>query len=479
MLRVAVRGKDVTREERQPLTLTFVIDVSGSMKEDGRLELVKHALRLLMSQLDARDSIAIVAFSNEARVILPMTSAKHRSLIETGIHQLRPEGSTNAEAGLVRWATSWPRPSWPATATTASCCCPTASPTSGAPISSRSPGPGRAASAQAGIYLNTVGVGMGNHNDALLEQLADKGDGKSATTSTTRPRRAERAGRAFTGAFQPIARDVKIQVEFDPVQVQRYRLLGYENRAIADRDFRNDAVDAGEVNAGHQVVALYELQAMPREGTEAPLATVRLRYKPPHAAGIASADTGIAEAGVATEIEVPVHFAAAAGGFRATSAGYRRSVLAAQFAEFLRRSQHARSDSLDELLAELRALAAEDGDEDTAELARLVERSRALILAERARFDDWSRALDRIRESCYLQAQLEDLNLRLGHDRLFELEEAVRALQRHIALLRERVELGLDGAELRLLELENRRLREQVERLLLDLSLGGKGGRRR
>ncbi len=459
MLRVAVRGKDVARDERQPLTLTFVVDVSGSMKENNRMELVKHALRLLVGELDARDSIALVAFSKHARLILPMTSARHRSLIETSIHQLQPDGGTNAEAGLLMGYEQ---------ALTA------LAENTHNRVVLLSDGVANIGNTdqetltrkverhrQAGIYLNTVGVGMGNHNDTLLEQLANKGDGIcNYIDDAVEARRAlvER----FTGAFEPIARDVKIQVEFDPQQVERYRLLGYENRAIADADFRNDAVDAGEVNAGHQVVALYELVGTPTNDA-GPLATVRLRWKPPHLNGVANVDTDSA-----SETEQSVTWGAV-NRFNSASVGYRRSVLVAQFAEFLRRSTHARKDSLDQLIAEAKALDQVLEDDEFTEFVALAERSRRLVLAEQSRYDDIERALDAIQQSAYLQAQLEELNRRLGHERLYELEAAVARLAERIEWMRTLAagnELDLTRAELPALERENARLREQVRRLL-------------
>src|SRR5690606_20670356 len=135
-----------------------------------------------------------------------------------------------------------------------------------------------------GIYLTTVGVGMGNHNDALLERLADRGNGQAIYVD-----RVEEARRVFvenlTGTLETVARDARIQVEFDSKKVLRYRLLGYENRAIADHRFRDDTVDAGEIGAGHQVVALYEIE--PRPDVTGTLATVRLRWiQPEHGEAI-------------------------------------------------------------------------------------------------------------------------------------------------------------------------------------------------
>jgi Ca-activated chloride channel family protein len=460
MLRVAVRGKDVTREERQPLTLTFVVDVSGSMKENNRMELVKHALRLLIGELDARDSISLVAFSKEARLILPMTSAQHRSLIETAIHQLQPDGGTNAEAGLMlgyEQAAAFLAENTHNRVVLLSDGVANIGNTDQQTLT-RNVERHR----KSGIYLNTVGVGMGNHNDALLEQLANKGDGVCNYVDDEAEARRALVER-FTGAFEPIARDVKIQVEFDPQQIERYRLLGYENRAIADADFRNDAVDAGEVNAGHQVVALYELVGTP-SNEAGPLATVRLRWKPPHQNGVANAETD-----AASETAQPVSWKGAASQFGGATPGYRRSVLVAQFAEFLRRSTHARNDSLDQLIAEAKSLDQVLGDDDFTEFVALVERSRQLVLTELNRYDELERALDAIRQAAYLQTQLEELNLRLGHERLYELEAAVARLAERIEWMRTLAagnEFAITRDELAALERENSRLRAQVQRLL-------------
>jgi Ca-activated chloride channel homolog len=431
MLRVGIRGKEVSRSERQPLALTFVIDVSGSMKEGDRLGLVKHALRLLLSELDARDAVSIVAFSSEARLILPMTAAASRGLIESALDPLQPDGGTNTEAGLrmgyeqaVAALTKFSHNRVVLL-------------TDGvANIGITDPNVLTASverQRKAGIYLNTIGVGMNNHNDALLEQLADKGDGVCNYVDD-----AKEARRAlvenFTGAFEPIARDVKVQVEFDPAQVERYRLLGYENRAIADADFRNEKVDAGEVNAGHQVVALYEI--VRTGGGDGPLAKVNLRWKQPHVNGVALA--GNEEA---TEISAPVLAGRAAASYAATSAGYRRSVLVAQFAEFLRRSYHARGDSLDALIAEAAKLDAELRDPEFSEFVQMVVRSKTLVLDEQSRFTELERHTERYRYNCYLRAQLEDLRRDSDRGLVAQLEAENLQLEAQIReLLHQRLE---------------------------------------
>lgn len=422
-LRVALRGREVSRQERQPLALTFVVDVSGSMKEQNRLELVKHALRLLVGELDARDALSIVAFTNDARLVLPMTSARHRGLIESAIHPLRPEGGTNVQAGLrmgYEAALAGLAPEAHNRVVLLSDGVGNIGETDAAALSREVE-----SARQRGVWLNTIGVGMGNHNDAFLEQLADKGDGICNYIDDEREARRALVEN-FTGAFEPIARDVKIQVEFDPSQVERYRLLGYENRAVADRDFRNDRVDAGEIGAGHQVTALYEVV---RTGSgDGPLATVRVRWKP---AGAELARNQFAEL-PAREAAWTVDGSRAAGSFAAASPGFRRSVLVGQLAEVLRRSIHARDDSLETLLAESRKLAPELSDPDFDEFVAMVERTIELVAADWSRYDDLARRLDQLRMQHYLKARLEDVARDLDRARIEELDGQIRDLEAEI-----------------------------------------------
>jgi Ca-activated chloride channel family protein len=400
MLRVGIRGQEVSATERKPLSLTFAIDVSGSMKEGRRLELVKHAIRLLVGQLHEGDKVGFVAYSREARMVLPMTDASERGLIESALHPLSPNGGTNAEAGLkMAYELAFAA----------------LDPAAHSRVILLSDGVANIGTTdqdrinrdvtryrEAGIYLNTIGVGMNNHNDVFLEQLANKGDGICDYVDDEAAARRAIVER-FTGALIPIAGDVKIQVEFDPTQVGYYRLLGYENRAIADADFRNDSVDAGEIGAGHQVVALYELDMVAGAG-EGVLATVRLRWKAPKAARQHPLEVEV------TEISATVDFEGAHQSFAEASAGYRRSVLTAQLAEFLRRSSHAREDSFRLLDDQTTRLAEEEGDEDSRELANLVKRSMALglplQLLDRTGVD---LALDEYQRYLHMRARLDDL----------------------------------------------------------------------
>jgi Ca-activated chloride channel family protein len=430
MLRVVVRGREVAKEQRKPLNLTFVIDVSGSMREQNRLEMVKHAVRLLVGELGSGDNLAIVAFSDDARLVLPMTSVRNRSAIETALEPLQPENSTNSEAGLkLGYATALTNINPEAQNRVVFLSDGVANVGETDPVKlSETIKPIR----EKGIYLNTIGVGMNNHNDTLLDQLADKGDGVSSYIDT--PDEARRViVDGFTGAFQTIARDVKIQVEFDPAQVERYRLLGYESRAIANKDFRNDKIDAGEVGAGHQVTALYEIERT-AGASEKPIATVRLRWKAPRSVNAPTANEE------ATEIAEPV-LASRQTSFEGAGTGYRRAVIVAQFAEFLRRSVHARGDSLDALITDAEKLAKETTDPELGELVVLMHKSKQLILNALPPCDDLCQTIDAVRRNELLRSEREMLAKELDGKLVTDLEKQNADLERQIRdLLRRKLE---------------------------------------
>jgi Ca-activated chloride channel homolog len=447
MLRVGVRAKDVADFERKPVALTFVIDNSGSMREGDRLELVKRSLALLLRQLYAGDSVAVVKFSNEAAVVTPALPATRRGELEALIGALPIEGGTNVEAGLrlgYQLAVASLQPNMVNRVVLCSDGVGNIGETSAQGLLALV----KEARAK-GVYLNTVGVGMGNHNDAFLEQLADEGDGVcNYVDSDAEAKRVFVDGLA--SALQPVARDVKIQVEFDPAQVESWRLLGYENRALRTQDFRNDKIDAGEVNAGHQVSALYELVRRPsRSG---PLATVRLRYKPPFAIDGGKQGSAAREvAEQALELERTLSASAVLPGFAAASNGTQRSVLVAQFAEVLRRSVHARGDSLATLVREAQRLDKALGDPDFTEFVALLALANPLLDArDKEETPRVQVVLDELSRLRYEQALRErehelarqagepekDLEARLGRERetlaardaIQRLEDELRAL---------------------------------------------------
>jgi Ca-activated chloride channel homolog len=322
ILRLGVQGYRVEEFERKPSVLTFVIDVSGSMAMENRLELVKRSLRLLINNLDERDSVAIVVYGTSARTVLKPTLGSRHGEIISAIEELQPEGSTNAEAGL-RLGYRHAQAAFQSGANNRVVLC--------------SDGVANVGSTDAGsileyvhgyvddgIYLTTVGFGMGNFNDVLLEQLADRGNGSYAYVDTLDEAR-ELFVQKLTSTLQVIAKDAKVQVDFNPEVVESYRLIGYENRAVADQDFRNDSVDAGELGAGHSATALYLIHFKP--GGQGRIATVQLRWQDP-------------DNGEVREINGNFNTWDMANSFNDSDPRYQLAVTVAQFAEVLRESPY-------------------------------------------------------------------------------------------------------------------------------------------
>ena len=299
-LRIGIKARESSERTRPDAALTFVIDTSGSMAQDGRLELVKDSLRKLVHGLGQGDSIAVVTFGDDARVVLQPTRATDEGRILAAIDELQPGGSTNLEAGL-RMGYQLARQSAPGggihRVVLASDGVANVGLTDANGILSQI-----REDAASGIELVSVGVGLGNYNDALLEQLADQGDGFYAYVNDL----AE-ARRLFTedlvGTLQTVALDAKVQVAFDPAVVTSYRLIGYENRAIPDGAFRDPGVDAGAIGAGHSVTALYDLTLREGFSRNDVLGTVRLRWTEPGASKESSLKQEIGAADLAARFE--------------------------------------------------------------------------------------------------------------------------------------------------------------------------------
>jgi Ca-activated chloride channel family protein len=358
MMRIGIQGYAVPPEARKDVVLTFVIDVSGSMAQGNRLEMVKRALELLVEQLRASDSVSIVAYSTSARVILEPTPGTNQEAILRAIYALHPENSTNAEAGL-RLGYRLANQAFNPEAINRVILCSDGVANVGLTgadsilevIGER---------AREGITLTAIGVGMGNYNDVLLEQLADNGDGFYAYVDTL-----EEAKRLFTenlvSTLQVIARDAKVQVEFNPEVVFRYRLVGFENRAVADEAFRDDSVDAGEVGAGHSVTALYEVKLHP--GAAGRIATVYLRWQDPNY-------------DEAAEIYQEFFSDELAESFPDASPRFQNAVVVAEYAEILRGSYWAESNTLAGVLEEAERVAELlPNDPDVAEFVDLVRQA--------------------------------------------------------------------------------------------------------
>ncbi len=381
LLRIGLVGQDIDASERKPANLIFVIDVSGSMGSENRLGLVKNALHILLAELQEGDRVGIVVYGSRGEVRLPLTDISRREHIAAAIDQLHPNGSTNAAEGL-ELAYKMARDSYQAGSINRLILC-----SDGVANTGRSTEAGgvldlvRKASDE-GITLSTIGFGMGNYNDVFMEKLADQGDGNYHYVD-----KLDEAERVFrenlTGLLQTIAREVKVQVEFEKKFVQRWRLLGYENRDVADEDFRNDQVDAGEVGAGHQVTALYELKLRQPAGSEAAagsdsrlpdtapafrVGTVRLRHEAPvH---------DMARAGQVSEIEQPILLSQFEGGYAAGTPWMRVQTVVAEFAEILRGSYWAKGHTLADLVPVADALASElAGDEQVQDLALMIRQA--------------------------------------------------------------------------------------------------------
>jgi Ca-activated chloride channel family protein len=356
-LRIGVQGYDVPEVERPSANLVFVIDVSGSMEQENRLGLVKESLALLVDRLRPEDSVSIVVYGDNARTVLYPTAGSERPTILNAINSLQTEGGTNLEAGLLMGydvANQAYNPGGINRLILASDGVANVGDTGPDNLAAKIRG-----YADAGINLTTIGVGMGNYNDVMMEQLADQGDGFYAYVDTL-----DEARRLFTeelvGTLLTIGLDAKVQVEFDPQVVQQYRLVGYENRAIADQDFRNNEVDAAEFGAGHTAVAIYAVQLTP--GAQGRVATVYLRWQEPQTRAVQEIN------GVFTTDNL-------APSFDAAPLHYQLAVTISQWAELLRHSYWADGVNMDDVRIRVERLASQMDDMQVHELAGLVELS--------------------------------------------------------------------------------------------------------
>ena len=359
IVRIGLQGRAVDPAARRPAVLTFVIDTSGSMEAANRLPLVKDALHTLVDALSEQDQVAIVAFSDEARLVLDHTSAGRRETLHQAIDSLQPGGSTYAEAGLQLGYELAGR-HFAAGAINRVILCSDGVANVGATGPEAILQTVRNYTAQ-GVVLTTVGFGMGDYNDHLMEQLADQGNGQYAYVDAP-----DAARRLFveqlTGTLQVIATEVKVQVDFNPTVVSRYRLLGYENRAVADPSFRQDQVDAGEVGAGHSVTALYEVALTEQSGAAL---TVLLRYADPRS-------------GEVHELRQLLDTGAMGRDLARVSPRLQLAVAAAGFAEQLQRPGPDADPALAHLTTLTQGLLPQVDDPDVAELAQLMQRAREI-----------------------------------------------------------------------------------------------------
>jgi Ca-activated chloride channel family protein len=364
-LRVGVQGKVISRSQRKPAHLVFLVDTSGSMRPQDRLPLAKEAMKLAVKNLNENDTVAIVTYSGGTRDVLSPTPASDQERIYAAIDSLQSGGGTAMGSGMdmaYRHAVK----------------------KAGGNVVSRvivltdgdtNIGPNLSAESMLesigkyvaeGVTMTTVGFGMGNYRDDLMEKLADKGNGNCFYVDGW-----QEAKKVFetqlTGTLEVIAKDVKIQVEFNPDAVRRYRLVGYENRDVADRDFRNDKVDAGEIGAGHNVTALYEVELT---GAQAQLATVRIRAKAPNGTE-------------AAEQSFPFERALLRPSLEAASTDFRFALAVGASADILRQSPSAQGWSL--VTARKLAEGSTEGQPERTEFVKLITQAQALMGASAAR----------------------------------------------------------------------------------------------
>ena len=297
LLKIGLQGKNIPMDNLPNSNLVFLIDVSGSMDEANKLPLLKSSLKILLNQLRPQDKVGIVVYAGSAGMVLAPTSAKEKDKIAAALDNLSAGGSTAGGAGI-ELAYQLAQENFikggnnrVILATDGDFNVGVSSSTGLETLIEEK--------RKSGVFLTCLGYGMGNYKDNRLETLADKGNGNYAYIDNMQEAN-KFLGREFAGSMYTIAKDVKIQIEFNPEYVKSYRLIGYENRKLKNEDFKNDKIDAGELGSGHTVTALYEI--IPKNVTSVfvpkasklkytktsnsqnfgdELATVKFRYKKP------------------------------------------------------------------------------------------------------------------------------------------------------------------------------------------------------
>lgn len=360
-LKIGIKGREISDWERKPLNLTLVIDVSGSMSYGNRIDLLKQSLRMLIDQLDHNDRIGIVAYGSQAFKVLDPTSGDNKRQILRSLDRLRPGGSTFAEAGIRLGYDMANRQFVNGHSNLVVLCSDGV-----ANVGKTDPDAimrDIKDHVRRGISISTFGFGMGNYNDVLLERLAINGNGKYAYIDTE-----DQARKLFVdglvGTLQLLARDVKVQVDFNPNVVSEYRLIGYENRAIADHKFRDNRQDGGEIGAGHEVTALYEVVLKQKKPT-AKLATVFVRWKD-------------ADDRDVVELVKDVQIGKGIPRFESARAEFRLAVVASRFAEMLKETRYTDNTSFEDLSRMAQTIRRQLPSEQTNELVDLIDRAASL-----------------------------------------------------------------------------------------------------
>ena len=359
LVRIGIQGRNLEQWKMAPNNLVFLIDVSGSMAAPNRLPLLQQAFRVLVDQLRAEDRVAIVVYAGAAGLVLPPTSGADKRTILAALDNLRAGGSTAGGAGIeLAYKTAQDHflgngNNRVILATDGDFNVGVRGPEALQKLIEEK--------RRSGVFLSVLGVGDDNLQDDAMETLADKGNGNYSYLDQLKE--AEKVFKhELTGTLVTIAKAVKVQVEFDPRYVASYRQIGYENRALENKDFEDDTKDAGELGAGHSVTALYEIVPTASAGRGA-IASIRLRYKDPKGADSKLLTSTITDEGrSAYEASADMQFAAAI----------------AQFGMLLRDSPHKGSANWDDVAHLAQLAVGADLDGTRAEFARITESARGM-----------------------------------------------------------------------------------------------------
>jgi Ca-activated chloride channel family protein len=358
LVRIGIQGRNLDEWKMAPNNLVFLLDVSGSMMPPERLPLIKSAFRVLVNRLRAEDTVSIVVYAGAAGEVLAPTSGADKRTILDALDHLQAGGSTAGAAGI-ELAYKVALDNFKHDGNNRVILATDGDFNVG--INSLDDlGKFIEEKRKSGVFLTTIGVGDDNYRDSVLEMLADKGNGNYAYLDT--PKEADKVFKSeLTGTLVTIAKDVKVQVEFDPSRVASYRQIGYENRALENQDFTDDTKDAGELGAGHSVTALYEI--VPKGNTGGEIAKLRLRYKEPKGETSKLIESHIVDNGTSAYAASPdMQFAAAI----------------AEFGMLLRNSPHKGTATFADVASLARAARGVDLEGYREELLRMVDTSRAL-----------------------------------------------------------------------------------------------------
>ncbi|WP_153800439.1 vWA domain-containing protein [Foetidibacter luteolus] len=384
LIHIGLKGREIEKENLPPANLVFLVDVSGSMDEPNKLPLVQSSLKMLATQLRNEDRVAIVVYAGSAGLVLPSVKGSEKRKINAAVEAVQAGGPTAGGEGI-RLAYRVAKEHFIKEGNNRVILATDGDFNVG--VSSEDELVALIEEERkSGVFLTVLGYGMGYYKDNKMQQLADKGNGNHAYIDNSDEARKVLVNE-FGGTLFAIAKDVKLQVEFNPLHVKSYRLIGYENRMLSKEDFNDDKKDAGEIGAGHTVTALYEVipagvadeysgkvDELKYQQPEAvkdnysdEMMTIKLRYKAP--------DGDVSNLMTKT-------VAATDAAFEDASENFRFSAAVAEFGLLLRRSAYRQSASFSQVMSLAKSARGNDDDGYRSEFIRLAETASALSVAK-------------------------------------------------------------------------------------------------